>query len=107
MRFLMFLCVLLFGVAFAQDVQIRVLVAQQSKVQLVIPFSHHVMAFDGTVLYQSSTPVQWDLEVKGTRIWINGQKVFSRSEASKAATFTPLACTRSTSASGVPKCWMK
>lgn len=69
----MFLCVLLFGVAFAQDVQIRVLVAQQSKVQLVIPFSHHVMAFDGTVLYQSSTPVQWDLEVKGARIWINGQ----------------------------------
>lgn len=73
MRFLVFLCALLFSTAFAQDVQIRVLIAQQNKLQLLLPFSHYVMGFDGTVLYQSSTPVQWNLELKSGRILINGE----------------------------------
>jgi stage II sporulation protein D len=49
---------------------LRVLIGQQSKANLIFPTSHNATYSDGTLLNQSSTPLEWNLSVVGGKIAI-------------------------------------
>ena len=49
---------------------LRVLIGQQSKANLIFPTSHNATYTDGTLLSQSSTPLEWNLSVQNGKVAI-------------------------------------
>ncbi len=49
---------------------LRVLIGQQSKANLIFPTSHNATYTDGTLLSQSSTPLEWNLSIQNGKIAI-------------------------------------
>jgi peptidoglycan hydrolase-like amidase len=49
---------------------LRVLIGQQGKANLIFPTSHNATYTDGTLLNQSSTPLEWNLSIQNGKIAI-------------------------------------
>jgi stage II sporulation protein D len=49
---------------------LRVLLSQQSKANLIFPTSHNATYTDGTLLSQSTTPLEWNLSIQNGKIAI-------------------------------------